>query len=1245
MNSPVKRGKIYAHLKSLKADICFLQETHIKKTAARILRLQWATQIYQSNFSVKARGVAILIHKRTMFQHEQTITDQNGRYLIVRGLLNQMPVTLINVYGPNFDDPGFFQTLFRAIPNLSDSKVVMAGDFNSVVDPLVDRQRPQLQKSKSSTTLNSLMKGYNLVDIWRLLNPSKKDFSFFSSVHKTYSRIDFFLLDFNLISSVSGSSYHNIVISDHSPVSLDLQLNHEEVKYSWRLNNSLLKDKKFCKYITEKISFYLNTNDRGDVNDSTLWETLKAVIRGDIISYETSERKRTKKRLADIQERLTELENSYKVSNTNTELLNEIVALRYEYNDLLSKDVIKLLTHMKQKHFELGEKPHNLLSRQLKQMQSSRAIYQIKSSSGHTLTHPKMINDRFREFYSEVYKSQGNIDKEKMKAFFARIQLPQLSEEAIEVLDADLTLTELNSAISSFATNKAPGPDGFSMDFFKKFKPDLTPLLMRMFNHSKETAVLPPTLYNASIAVIPKPGRDPLLASSYRPISLLPAETKILGKILADRLKKFICNIVHSDQTGFMPGRQLHFNLRRLFNIMYSKHTTEAAIISLDAQRAFDQMGWPYMQEALEQFGFGTAFRQWIEIIYAQPSASVITNQTASIPFPIHRGTRQGCPLSPFLFAILIEPLAISIRHDANIAPIVVNGTKHHLSLYADDMLLYVSMPQMSIPPLLQLIEGFGSFSGFTINLDKSELMPISDKYNEEFFESIPLKKAYTSFIYLGITVTKNPNDLMKTNWQKRIDKLKQNIDFWKSLPISLVGRVNAIKMVVLPQFLFFFQGIPFYIPQSYFKQLDSIITPFIWSYKTVRIAKKHLCKPKREGGFGLPFFKLYHWAATLSTIAWWKSGPQDSTEGCPAWLTLERALCNGTSLLALLNSPTKCNKTLFTGSSIIADTLKIWSHIKRYIKAPSTYLDSPICNNHAFAPGKTDAVFATWLEKGISDLNSLYIDGIFASFAQLQSLYNIPASNLFRYFQIREFTKKHIPSFHIKPCHETLNMINRFNPLDKGAVSYFYHSLLEMTPKDSSAHRQAWATELNEEIGEVFWEQCLENINDCSVNVRHNLIQFKTLHRLYYCKTKIHKFDPSTSPLCNRCKITDGTLAHTLWSCIKLSSYWYDIFQCFSKAFKKTFKPDPLVAILGGTGALLLANTFEAQAVSLGMVVAKKMILQMWKSDFAPSYEMWLREMGNVLSLEKIRYHNMDKMKYYHKIWDPLLSYIRGED
>ena len=97
------------------------------------------------------------------------------------------------------------------------------------------------------------MQGYNLVNVWRLLNLTIKDFSFFSLVHKCYSGIDYFLLDSSLLSTVSGSCYHNIVISDHSPVSADLQLNTAKGSYSGELSNSLSNDKGFCKYIIEKL--------------------------------------------------------------------------------------------------------------------------------------------------------------------------------------------------------------------------------------------------------------------------------------------------------------------------------------------------------------------------------------------------------------------------------------------------------------------------------------------------------------------------------------------------------------------------------------------------------------------------------------------------------------------------------------------------------------------------------------------------------------------------------------------------------------------------------------------------------------------------------------------------------------------------------------------------------------------------------------------------------------------------------
>ena len=103
------------------------------------------------------------------------------------------------------------------------------------------------------------------------------------------------------------------------------------------------------------------------------------------------------------------------------------------------------------------------------------------------------------------------------------------------------------------------------------------------------------------------------------------------------------------------------------------------------------------------------------KILDAKPEASVIANQTVSDPFRLHCGTRQGCPLSPYIFTIAMEPLAISIQQSTDIGPITIEGRQQHLLLYTDDVLLFVADPETSVPPLLDLLETFGAFSGFTI--------------------------------------------------------------------------------------------------------------------------------------------------------------------------------------------------------------------------------------------------------------------------------------------------------------------------------------------------------------------------------------------------------------------------------------------------------------------------------------------------------------------------------------------------
>lgn len=136
-------------------------------------------------------------------------------------------------------------------------------------------------------------------------------------------------------------------------------------------------------------------------------------------------------------------------------------------------------------------------------------------------------------------------------------------------------------------------------------------------------------------------------------------------------------------------------------------------------------------------------------------SAMVLTNNHYSKLFRLHRGTRQGCPLSPLLFVLAIEPLAIAIRNNHYIHGITRLGTEHKLSLYADDLFLFVSKAETTIPLILELLTKFGEISGYKLNLHKSELLPLNLTNTTLQNITVPFKTAVNSFVYLGVIVTR----------------------------------------------------------------------------------------------------------------------------------------------------------------------------------------------------------------------------------------------------------------------------------------------------------------------------------------------------------------------------------------------------------------------------------------------------------------------------------------------------------
>uniref|UniRef100_A0A672GJR5 Reverse transcriptase domain-containing protein n=1 Tax=Salarias fasciatus TaxID=181472 RepID=A0A672GJR5_SALFA len=519
------------------------------------------------------------------------------------------------------------------------------------------------------------------------------------------------------------------------------------------------------------------------------------------------------------------------------------------------------------------------LARQLKSARAKQTINGVISLDGGTITDHQGINDAFQRYYYNLYSSDSVDDPNLLFDFFKDLNIPTLSPDEVSALDAPLQQQEITAAIKSLQSRHSPGPDGLPSEFYATFAEKSSPILANLYKDSFARGAFPNSLNQAYITLLPKKDKNLLECGSYRLTLLLNSNYKILAKVLANRLERVLPNIIASDQTGFVKNRRSFSSIRRLFNILYTpSQANSECLLSMDAEKAFDRVEWDYLFEVLSRFGVGHQFLSWVKLLYACPTAMVLTNNHYSEPFRLHRGTRQGCPLCPLLFVLAIEPLAIAIRNNHSIHGISRNGIEHKLSLYADDLLLFVSESEVTIPSILDLFNKFGRVSGYKLNLHKSELLSLNMPDSTIAKINVPFKIAVHSFVYLGITVTKYFCDFFKENFSKLQHNVQQDLSKWLPFPLSLVGRVNVIKMSVLPKYLYLFQSLPVYVPNVYFKKLDSIISSFLWNCKKPRIRKEHLQKSKQDGGLALPNFRHYYWASNLCCLSFWMRYQRDDS-------------------------------------------------------------------------------------------------------------------------------------------------------------------------------------------------------------------------------------------------------------------------------------------------------------------------------------------------------------------------------
>lgn len=401
----------------------------------------------------------------------------------------------------------------------------------------------------------------------------------------------------------------------------------------------------------------------------------------------------------------------------------------------------------------MGNQSSHLLAHLIHQNNASHAISRIRAPSGAILTNSNSIRDRFLEFYEDLYQAKSTRSHHDLCDYLGSQSFSQLQDDQGAFLDAPITLVEMADALKSMARGKSPGPDGLPLEVYVRYQKDILPTSLGTNLHAFQLGALPESFYDASIVILLKPDKNPEDCGSYRPISLLNIDYKILTKILAAHLNKVILDLVQPDQTGFVPGKSTSENFRRAQVVVQigSKRTEDWALASLDAAKAFNSVEWGYLLQVLKSFGFGNGFIKWIAILYKSLKAAVLVNGNLSSYFRLHRGTRQGCTIFPLLFALAIEPLTIVLCNGPIYTGITIGLREDRIALYADYMMLFMSNPQSALPRAIELINTFGTYSGLYINGSKSSLVSLSSNCHLGHVDNFFRLPVANHFKYLGI--------------------------------------------------------------------------------------------------------------------------------------------------------------------------------------------------------------------------------------------------------------------------------------------------------------------------------------------------------------------------------------------------------------------------------------------------------------------------------------------------------------
>ncbi|GKA77278.1 RNA-directed DNA polymerase, eukaryota [Tanacetum coccineum] len=596
----------------------------------------------------KSGGILYVWDPNSFCKNNVTVFDY---FVIIRGvwLKTNVNLLIVVVYAPQDSrDKRMLWDYLTHVSSQWDGEVVMMGDFNEV--RFKSDRFGSVFNVRGADVFNSFIANAGLVEV-------PLGGSAFTWSHKSatkMSKIDRFLISDGLMNTCPNINAITLerYLSDHRPI-LFRESTYDYGPIPFRFYHHWLALDGFDNFV---IDIWRNTpGDKSNAMRNLMYKLkfLKVRIRG----WLSTNRNSTKAEITRLIGELAKLDEVIDNGNATDDTVPRRLEVLNSIQNLNQIQATEAAQKAKIKWSVEGDENVRFFHGMINKKRSQQNIRGVMID-GKWIEEPSRVKKQFFQHFRDRFDEPKD-DRVRIDMCFPR----SLSNEQKDDLERMVSMEEVKRAVWDCGTDKSPGPDGFSFGFYRHFWPTIDNEVFEAVKYFFIHNNFPIGCNSAFIALIPKI-LDANMVKDFRPISLIGSIYKIVAKILANRIVGVLDDIVNEVQSAFIAERQILDGPFILNEVMHWCKTKkkQALFFKVDFEKAYDTVRWDFLDDVLHKFGFGNKWRLWIQSCLRSSRGSIIVNGSPTEEFQFFKGLKQGDPLSPFLFILIMESLHLSFQ-------------------------------------------------------------------------------------------------------------------------------------------------------------------------------------------------------------------------------------------------------------------------------------------------------------------------------------------------------------------------------------------------------------------------------------------------------------------------------------------------------------------------------------------------------------------------------------------------------